>query len=163
MRERTCCFTGHRDLPPACRDEIAEKLEETIIRLVQDGIQFYRTGGALGFDTLAAQTVLRVREKYPQVKLSLVLPCLTQTRGWAEADVKEYERIRELADEVVYTSREYVRGCMFKRNRSLVGNSSICVCWLTKSTGGTAYTVKYAIKQGLKIINLASPQEIGYN
>ena len=158
MRERTCCFTGHRDLQPDCREEIAEKLEETIARLVQDGIQVYKTGGALGFDTLAAQTVLRIKEKHPQIKLSLVLPCLTQTRGWTEADVKEYERIRERADEVVYTSREYVRGCMFKRNRSLVDNSSICVCWLTRSTGGTAYTVKYAIKQGLKIINLFSPQ-----
>ena len=72
--------------------------------------------------------------------------------------MKEYERIRELADEVTYINQEYVRGCMFKRNRSLVDNSSICVCRLTKSTGGTAYTVKYAIKQGLKIINLSSPQ-----
>ena len=62
MRERMCCFTGHRDLPLTCWEEIAEKLEETITRLVQDGIQFYRTGGALGFDTLAAQTVLRERE-----------------------------------------------------------------------------------------------------
>lgn len=64
MPERTCCFTGHRDLPSVCREEIAEKLEETITRLVRDGIQFYKTGGALGFDTLAAQTVLRERSTH---------------------------------------------------------------------------------------------------
>lgn len=50
MRERTCCFTGHRNLPVACREELTEKLEETIVRLIQDGIQFFEAGGALGFD-----------------------------------------------------------------------------------------------------------------
>lgn len=87
---------------------------------------------------------LRVKEKHPDIKLSLILPCLTQTRGWTETDVKEYERIKGLADEVIYTSQKYIRGCMFKRNRYLVDNSSICVCYLTENTGGTAYTVRYA-------------------
>lgn len=162
MRERTCCFTGHRNLPVACQKELAEKLEETIVRLIQDGIQFFEAGGALGFDTLAAQAVLRVKEKHPAIKLSLIFPCLTQTRGWTETDVKEYERIKGLADEVIYTSQKYIRGCMFKRNRYLVDNSSICVCYLTENTGGTAYTVRYAKKQRLKIINLASSRDMRY-
>ena len=41
------------------------------------------------------------------MKLILVLPCLTQTRGWPAADVAEYERIKGLADKVVYTSQAY--------------------------------------------------------
>ena len=41
---------------------------------------------------------------------------------------------------------------MHKRNRMLVDMSSICICYLTKDTGGTAYTVKYAEKQKLKIL-----------
>ena len=109
----------------------------------------------MGFDTIAAQTVLNLKENYPQIKLILVLPCLTQTRGWKEADVKEYERIKGLADKVVYTSQEYTRGCMFKRNRHLVDFSSLCIAYLTKDEGGTAYTVKYAKQNGLNIINLA--------
>lgn len=109
----------------------------------------------MGFDTLAAQTVLKLKETYPQIKLILVLPCLTQTRGWKETDVKEYERIKSLADKVVYTSQEYTRGCMFKRNRHLVDFSSLCIAYLTKDEGGTAYTVKYAKQNGLNIINLA--------
>ena len=44
---------------------------------------------------------------------------------------------------------------MHKRNRHLVDHSSICVCYLTEDRGGTAYTVNYAKKQGLKVINLA--------
>ena len=65
------------------------------------------------------------------MKLILVLPCLTQTRGWPAADVAEYEQIKGLADKVVYTSQAYTAGCMHKRNRHLVDNSSVCVCYLT--------------------------------
>lgn len=112
-------------------------------------------GGALGFDTLAAQTVLRLREGYPGMKLILVLPCLTQTRGWKPGDVAEYERIKAQADKVVYTAQQYTPGCMHKRNRHLADHSGVCVCYLTKGNGGTAYTVQYAKEHGLEIINIA--------
>ena len=88
------------------------------------------------------------------MKLILVLPCLTQTRGWRPEDVTEYERIKAQADKVVYMAQQYTIGCMHKRNRHLVDHSSICVCYLTEDSGGTAYTVRYAKKQGLEIINI---------
>ena len=111
-------------------------------------------GGALGFDTLAAQTILKLRTQYSQVKLILVLPCETQTRGWPEEDVRIYEEIKKAADKVRYTSVEYTRGCMHKRNRHLVDHSGVCVAYLTESRGGTAYTVDYARKNGVPVINL---------
>lgn len=155
MREKTCCFTGHRNLPFLSQRKIAAKLEKTIIELIGRGVKFYGAGGALGFDTLAAQTVLKLKKKYPDIKLILVLPCLTQTRGWPTEDIEEYERIKTQADKVVYTSREYTRDCMHIRNRHLVDHSSVCVCYQTKETGGTAYTTTYAKTMGLEIINVA--------
>ena len=156
MRSYTCCFTGHRQLPPEKQVEIAGRLERVIVSLYQRGIQYYGAGGARGFDCLAAQTVLRLRESYPDMKLILVLPCLTQTRGWKPEDIAEYECIKAQADKVVYTAQDYSKGCMHKRNRHLVDNSSVCVCCLTRDSGGTAYTVDYAEKKGLAIINLAT-------
>lgn len=156
MREKTCCFTGHRKIPPEERAGIADRLERIIISLYQQGIQTYEAGGALGFDTLAARTVLRLRENCPGMKLVLVLPCLTQTRGWKPEDAAEYESIKAQADHVVYTAQQYTRGCMHRRNRYLVDNSGICVCYLTKERGGTAYTVNYAEKHKLEIINIAA-------
>ena len=41
------------------------------------------------------------------------------------------------------------------RNRHLVDHSGTCICYLTRSAGGPAYTVDYARKKGLRIINLA--------
>jgi len=155
MRERTCCFTGHRELPFLKRKMIARKLEQTVTGLIQSGVQYFGAGGALGFDTLAAQTVLNLKKEYPHIKLILVLPCLSQTRGWKEQDVRIYETIKAEADKVVYTSQQYTQDCMHKRNRHLVDHSGVCVCYLTKDKGGTAYTVNYAKKQGLEVINLA--------
>ena len=155
MRNETCCFTGHRQLPSKERAEIVTVLECVITALYQKGIRYYGAGGALGFDAIAAQTVIRLRKSCPGMKLILVLPCLTQTRGWRLEDIAEYERIKAQADKVVYTAQEYNRGCMHKRNRHLVDNSSVCVCYLNRESGGTAYTVRYARERGLEIINLA--------
>lgn len=59
------------------------------------------------------------------------------------------------ADKVVYTSQEYTRGCMHKRNRHLVDNSSACISYLTENKGGTFYTVNYAKSKGVEVINIA--------
>ena len=152
---KTCCFTGHREIPLLRLPQLKKSLLETIEEQIKLGYCYFGAGGALGFDTLAAQAVLKLKETYPHIRLILVLPCLSQTRGWREKDVAEYERIKSLADKVVYTSQEYSRGCMFKRNRHLVDNSSICIAYLSKDEGGTAYTVKYAQEKGVKVINLA--------
>ena len=109
----------------------------------------------MGFDTLAAQTILKLRKELPQLRLILVLPCLSQADRWSLRDKLTYKKIIAAANKVVYTSKQYTRDCMFVRNRHLVDYSGTCVCYLTKSTGGTAYTVNYAKQNGLRIINLA--------
>lgn len=154
IRNQTACFTGHREIPLLQLPKTKKNLEFTIEEAIQNGYLYFGAGGALGFDTLAAKTVLKLRKQYPQIKLILVLPCKTQTRGWRQKDIDEYESIMEQADKVVYTSENYFNGCMQKRNRHLVDGSSLCIAYLTKESGGTAYTVNYAKKNGLNIINI---------
>ena len=99
--------------------------------------------------------MLDLKKKYPQVKLILVLPCPEQTKGWNEDEVDRYNEILSKADKVIYTADHYYRGCMHVRNRHLVDFSSYCICYQTKETGGTAYTVNYAKENGLIIYNVA--------
>ena len=160
MRSKKVCFTGHRELPADDLPEISKRLEDTLATLIEQGYRYFGAGGALGFDTLAAQAVLRLRERYPQIRLILVLPCLNQTRGWPQADVDIYEELKRRADKVTYTSEHYFQGCMQKRNRHLVDNSSVCICYLTKPTGGPSYPVNYARRSGLRIINIAGPDSL---
>lgn len=135
--------------------KVKKRIKQVLIEAIEQGYRYFGDGGACGFDLLAAQTVLKLKGEYPEIKLILVLPCQDQTRGWAQQDIEEYERIKAAADKVVFTSKEYYSGCMHKRNRHLVDNSSLCICYLTEQSGGTAYTVDYAQSQGLKIINVA--------
>lgn len=119
MREKTCCFTGHRHIPENDYEKVKERLEKTILALYNRGVVYYGAGGALGFDTLAAETVLRLRESHLKLRLILVLPCLDQTRGWKAEDVARYKEIMGAADKTVYTSEAYSTGCMHKRNRHI--------------------------------------------
>jgi len=155
MKNQTCCFTGHRDIPESKYPKVQKRLEEEITNLINQGIHTFCAGGALGFDMMAELTILSLKKTYRQIKLILVLPCKEQTRGWPEKDKKIYDSILREADEIVYTSEHYYDGCMHERNRRLVDNSGVCVCYLTKNSGGTAYTVDYARRNGLNIINTA--------
>ena len=49
----------------------------------------------------------------------------------------------------------YEQGCYFVRNRRLVEESGICLCYLTRERSGTGMTVRYAKGQGLRVLNLA--------
>lgn len=155
LRAQTCCFTGHRSLSHEEKLKVAVHLREIIVEQIKAGVVFYGAGGALGFDTLAAQTVLDMKKEYPQLRLILVLPCEDQTRGWRSEDIAVYEDIKRRSDKVVYVSREYTQDCMHRRNRHLVDHSGTCICYLTKTSGGTAYTVDYARRRGLHVIKIA--------
>ena len=152
LKKHTCCFTGHRVIPSDEKETISNSLKSAIEKAIQNGYRFFGTGGALGFDTMAAKTVLELKREYPHIRLILVLPCVDQTTGWKQDDIDEYEQIKALADKVVYTSMKYHSGCMHKRNRHLVDNSSLCICYLTNLSGGTAYTVRYAESRKIETI-----------
>ena len=155
VKEKTCCFTGHRKIPSEDFGEISRRLENMLVQLIEKGYVYFGAGGALGFDTLAAQTVFKLKTVYPYIKLILVLPCESQAEYWEKEDKMIYEDMKAKADKVVYTSKAYFTGCMNKRNRHLVDNSSSCICYLTKGTGGTAYTVHYANEKKLIVYNVA--------
>lgn len=75
--------------------DIVRILEKELINLIEKGYCYFGAGGALGFDTVAAQTVLHLKEKYPHIKLILVLPCIDQAKSWSHVDKVVYEDIKE--------------------------------------------------------------------
>lgn len=154
MRSQTCCFTGHRNIARRILPALTAELDRTTRALIAEGVRYFETGGARGFDTLAAETVLQLRQEFPHIRLILVLPCRNQTRGWRADDVRRYEAVMERADKVVYTGDVYTTECMRRRNRCLVDHSGVCAAYCTRSFGGTAYTVDYARRQGVRVIPL---------
>lgn len=154
-KQLTACFTGHRFIKKESLPEIEKTLESVIEALIQKGVIYYGCGGAIGFDMIAGYTVIRMKKQYPQIKLIMVLPCENQDLKWRPADKEKYRELLALADKTVCLQSEYDDGCMLKRNRHMVDNSCTCIAFLTKSRGGSFYTVNYAAKQNKNIINIA--------
>ena len=146
-KEITCFFTGHRDVPHTRYDDIYNKTLDTIRRLYTRGYRIFVCGGAVGYDTLAARAVMELRDEFSDTQLVLCLPCRDQDKYFSEPQKREYERILNECDgyEVLYD--RYVRGCMHARNRKMADMSSACVAFCEKETGGSAYTVHYAISR----------------
>lgn len=152
--QKTCCFTGHRHISYENTAILTQKLRRLIRTLAEDGVTIFRAGGAVGFDTLAALCVLEQREALG-LRLELILPCHNQTRGWSARDKDYYNYILKSCDSYRYISDVYTDGCMLERNRHLVNGSDVCVAYLTQNRGGTLFTVNYAQRNGVKVINLA--------
>lgn len=154
-KKTVACFSGHRKLPQDCT-ELQANLEKAIIVLIEQGVVFFGSGGALGFDQVAASTVLRLRADYSQIKLVMVLPCPPEQQSlkWNNEQKKRYYEILGQADKVRILSPRYTNSCMHDRNRHLVDNSAYLICYLREQQGGTYYTVNYAERQGLKILRL---------
>lgn len=154
-RDKICCFTGHRNLPARMLPDLKRRLADAIELLIGQGVCCFAAGGARGFDALAAREVLKKRERYPHIKLILVLPFEGQEASWREEDRQEFWAIRRRADKVAVLAPKYEQGCYFVRNRRLVEESGICLCYLTRERSGTGMTVRYAKGQGLWVLNLA--------
>ena len=155
MDFKSCCFTGHRIIPLAHREELCRILDRRLAALFDIGFTEFRTGGALGFDTLAAERVLALCEKHPECHLHLILPCRDQDKSWSAREKEAYAHIKERAYSVRYMSEHYTPDCMHARNRALVDGSDLCLSYLTANRGGTLYTCAYALKHGVRLINLA--------
>ena len=155
-KKQVCCFSGHRFISKEKLPQLKAAVRKAIIELIDRGIIFFGAGGALGFDMLAEETVLQLKDEYPHIRLVLVLPCPPeqQTLKWNDDQRKRYYDILKEADKVRILSPQYTDNCMLARNRHLVDNSAYIICYLRKQRGGTFFTVGYAERQGLEIIRL---------
>ena len=143
MKETAVTFIGHS----ACMSLNKGVLKKHIEDLILDGKTFFLCGGMGEYDRLCAHMVYNLKKQYSHIKLFLVIPYLT----FKKHDFDMY-------DEVIYP--EGVEGYYFKRaiverNKFLVDNSSVAICFVDHTWGGAAKTYEYAKKKEIRIINLS--------
>jgi uncharacterized phage-like protein YoqJ len=152
---KICCLTGHREIRKANSLKLIESLESTLTTLIEnEDVTDFRAGGAKGFDTIAAVTVLKFKQKYPHIKLHLILPYKNQSAGYTEHEKQLYDFVLKSADSVHYTAQNYYDGVLLARDRELVNGADFCVAYLEVLSGGTYYTVNYARKNKVKVFNV---------
>lgn len=164
LKETTCAFSGHRIIPKEYYVTLKQQVEDAVFSLIQKGFTDFCSGGALGFDQLAAEVVLHYKKLFPKIRLIMVLSCKNQDKFWNKEQQETYRHILSCADSIIYISETYYRGCMQMRNRYLVDASSCLLAYLKQDSGGTKYTVNYAKKNRVPVllVNKPSPHQISF-
>lgn len=161
---KKCCFTGYRPskfpflLSNGNPDynEFSRRLEDIIFSMPDKCCYTFYTGMAMGFDIIAAETVLRLKKKCKKatVRLVCVIPFKGQENAYPPDWKKRYNNILKHSDKTVILSECYYGGCYFKRNHFMVDNCDYVVTWFDGKRGGTMETLNYAAKKGREIINI---------
>ncbi|MEE0970536.1 MAG: SLOG family protein [Clostridia bacterium] len=151
------CFTGHRNVPKNLKPALTELLAEIVESLYNRGARIFKAGGAVGFDTMAAQAVidLKAKTRDGDIKLCLCLSSKQQSKSFSRFDQIIYNLILENSDSVSYESNVSNTESYYARNRRLVSGSDVCVAFCTSQRGGTYYTCTQALMSGVEFINLA--------
>ena len=152
----TACFTGHRTYDGSRNEE----LESAIRALYTDGYRNFLCGMAVGFDIESAEVALALRGELAGLKVVAIIPFEGMQRGFSEEWRSRYEHIVAEADEVTTLAMHYFPSVYALRNNYLVDNSSAVIAYFDGSKGGTAYTVRRAVKNLAYIINIYNnPQQ----
>ena len=156
-KQYTCFFTGHRKLPEHRIEYIRRLIKSKVKFLIEEkGVEDFIAGGALGFDTLAAECIVDLKNTYPNIKLHLYLPCFNQSAAWNYDDKYKWHILAAKATDFKYiTQGNYYNGCMQKRNRAMVDDAYYGLAYYVMEKSGTGATVRYAEQKGRIVDNIA--------
>ena len=135
---------------------LKQRLLVSVEQAVRCGVETFYAGGAMGFDMLAEETVITLRDWFPRLVLNLALPSRNQSCRYPPEQKQRYQRLMMFADGVWYASdTDRSPASMSLRNRYMVEHADCCIAFLQSASGGTFRTVQYALKRGLPVLNLA--------
>lgn len=144
-------FTGHRTYP----NNDTLRLESVIERLYSEGYTHFVSGMAEGFDLAAAESVLRLKGQFPEIKLECTIPFDGHIERLSAPDRERYKRVCQAADKVTILATESHPKVYFDRNDYLIEGADALICYYSGNRrSGTGYTVIKGIKKGIRIINL---------
>lgn len=150
MATKTCCFTGHRDIPNDKLDYIMADLKKEILTAIEEGFTHFICGFAEGADLLFASIVVELKAEY-DIRLEAAIPY----RGRMDTPDKTFQELIKHCDVIGIHSEQYYSGCYMKRNRFMVDHSErVIAVYDGRETGGTAWTVRYARGNKIKAIHV---------
>lgn len=155
MESKTCCFVGPRTLPPGIIERITVRLNEEMEALIRQGVTHYLSGGARGFDLVAAALVVAKREMGSDLHLHFILPYREYDALWPEREKKLSHDLLSEADTVQYIKDSFRVGCVRNHSRYLVGHSEYCIYAPAGGGRDISQAVRYAGRQGVRLISVA--------
>ena len=135
--------------------QIKDAVVEMVTELYGKGYKAYYTGMANGFDMIAAEAVLQVREEYGDIVLIAAVPFRKQPLWFDAEDQLLYARLLERTNRGEMVSENYHKGCYLRRDEYMVRKADMIIAyWDHVPDGGTFYTMNKALESGKPVINL---------
>lgn len=148
----TVAFFGHRYLENIF--EIERRLEEQIRLLINEHEYVDFLVGRNGeFDQLVSSTVRRTKRVYWDDNSSLVLMLPYATAEYLN-NQESYEDYYDEVEVSFAASNAHPKAAIQLRNREMVDRANLILCCIDHKSGGAYKTIRYAEKQGKKVINL---------
>lgn len=150
-----CTFAGHREVfLSSVKQDIDDALSE-IVQAADDYI-FY-SGGMGDFDIMCEAAVRRLKKKYPNlhIHLNLVLPYMTNQIN------RDKEYLESRFDDIIipmHLMGVHYKAAIKKRNRWMVDQADKVLAYVYRDFGGAFDTVKYALRTGKPVLNLAEKE-----
>lgn len=142
---KICCFAGHRDKWHC--NKIEEKLEQRIEELINEGYDVFYDGGYGAFDKKCRNVVLRLKSKYPHIKLVKIL-------AYYNHDKSKYYLPRYYDSSIFPEIGEFhFKQRIAKRNEWMAETADAVICHIEYKCNSGAYRmVKHAGKRKKRII-----------
>lgn len=147
MKRKTCCITGHREIPMGWKAYIRGRLALEVYHAVTEGYSHFICGFASGTDLIFADRVVK-EKRWQRIVLEAAIPY----QGRLKTPDAEFHRLLKHCDIVKVHAPNYWPQCYMTRNQYMVDQSSLVIAVHDgRETGGTAATMRYAQSQGIEI------------
>ena len=142
---KSCFFIGHRE----ASSELLPILRQTVEKHISEyGVTEFIVGGYGGFDHLAARTVISLKQQYPQITLSLLIPY--------------HPAERPIETPPGFDNTYYPPGmekvprklAIVRANRNMVNNVDYLIAYAWHPASNARDLLEYAEKRGLQTTNL---------
>ena len=148
---KTCCITGHRDLPAEKIEYVKEILRQKVQYAIENGYIRFLSVFADGTDLLFASIISEKKNEHPDIRLEAVIPY----RGRLKTKNSDFQSLLKHCDQITVASEDYTPSCYMRRNRYIVDESQLVIAvYDGRNRGGTWATIKYAdsLQRNLQII-----------
>lgn len=148
MVYKTCCITGHRDIPAERMVYVQQELQREVLAAIEAGYTRFISGFAEGADLMFAAIVAEQKENHPELFLEAAIPYA----GRLKTRNKQFQALLQACDGIKIMCREYTPSCFMQRNRYMARESQrVIAVYDGRDRGGTLFTLRYAHTLGREI------------
>ena len=151
-------FIGHRYIHKI--NDIRTSLYNLVEQEIKNGCKFFVMGTHGEFDKLALDVCRNLRKAYIDITIQVVItslntlkPIIVHDPVWGDEKYTPYENVETVMYDI---EQEHFKRKISKSNQKMIDCCDTLICYVdtTRAYGGAIRAYKYAIKKGLRIVNL---------